>query len=207
VNGEQIRRWRKEQRSILIERRVAIAREDRVHWSERITASILLRLKTNPSELLGFYWPFRGEYDPRGIARLLHAQGVSLALPVVIQKAAPLIFRAWRPRTPLVPGIWNIPVPADGETVQPDALLVPLIGYDQQGFRLGYGGGFYDRTLAAMQQRPITFGVGFGLGSLPTIHPQPHDIPMDVIITEQRSTLMASPSTAAQQPAMPLPTL
>jgi 5-formyltetrahydrofolate cyclo-ligase len=65
-------------------------------------------------------------------------------------------------------------------------LLVPLIGYDQQAFRLGYGGGFYDRTLAAMPHRPVTLGVGFALAALPSIHPQPHDIPMDVIITEQQ---------------------
>jgi 5-formyltetrahydrofolate cyclo-ligase len=186
LNWEQVRVWRKEQRNILIDRRVAIAREDRARWSERITAGILHRLDTNPSALLGFYWPFKGEYDPRPIVRRLHAEGVSLALPVVMQKAAPLVFRAWSPGARLVPGIWNIPVPADGETVLPDTLLVPLIGYDQQAFRLGYGGGFYDRTLAAMPHRPVTLGVGFALAALPSIHPQPHDIPMDVIITEQQ---------------------
>ncbi len=186
MNWEQVRVWRKEQRTILIDRRVAIAREDRARWSERITAGILQRLDINPSTLLGFYWPFKGEYDPRPIVRRLHAEGVSLALPVVMQKAAPLVFRAWSPGARLVPGIWNIPVPADGETVLPDTLLVPLIGYDQQAFRLGYGGGFYDRTLAAMPHRPVTLGVGFALAALPSIHPQPHDIPMDVIITEQQ---------------------
>jgi 5-formyltetrahydrofolate cyclo-ligase len=185
VNWEQVRRWRKEQRASLLERRVAILREDRARWSDRITASILLRLDPDPPAVLGFYWPFKGEYDPRGLARGLDARGVRLALPVVVRKAAPLIFRMWHPGARLVPGIWNIPVPADGEPVLPDALLVPLIGYDPQGFRLGYGGGFYDRTLAAMPHRPITFGVGFSLALLPTIHPQPHDIPMDVIITEQ----------------------
>jgi 5-formyltetrahydrofolate cyclo-ligase len=188
MNWEQVRRWRKDQREVLIARRVAISRNDRAEWSERITAAILRRLDGNPPGILGFYWPFRGEYDPRVIVRLLDAQGVRLALPVVVQKAAPLVFRSWRPGERLVPGVWSIPVPADGEVVQPDVLLVPLVGYDQQGFRLGYGGGFYDRTLAAMPQRPITLGVGFSLASLPTVHPQPHDIRMDVIITEQQST-------------------
>jgi 5-formyltetrahydrofolate cyclo-ligase len=112
LNWEQVRVWRKEQRTILIDRRVAIAREDRARWSERITAGILQRLDINPSTLLGFYWPFKGEYDPRPIVRRLHAEGVSLALPVVMQKAAPLVFRAWSPGARLVPGIWNIPVPA-----------------------------------------------------------------------------------------------
>jgi 5-formyltetrahydrofolate cyclo-ligase len=206
LNREQVRHWRKEQRDVLIARRVAISREDREQWSERITKSILLQLNMSPSALLGFYWPFKGEYDPRGIVRRLHAQGVSLALPVVMQKAAPLVFRAYRPGARLVPGVWNIPVPADGETVLPDVLLVPLVGYDQRAFRLGYGGGFYDRTLAAMPRRPVTLGVGFGLASLPTIHPQPHDIPMDVIITEQQPMTMASDAPSAQQGDTPLPT-
>jgi 5-formyltetrahydrofolate cyclo-ligase len=201
LNWESVRVWRKEQRAILIDRRLAVAREDRARWSERITAGILHQLDTDPSVRLGFYWPFKGEYDPRAIARRLHAQGVSLALPVVMQKAAPLVFRAWNPGARLVPGVWNIPVPADGETVLPDTLLVPLIGYDQQAFRLGYGGGFYDRTLAAMPQRPVTLGIGFALAALPSIHPQPHDIPMDVIITEQQSG-----SLSARRPVPPPPT-
>lgn len=184
-NWDEIRSWRKEQRAALIDRRLAIPHEDRMRWSERITARILCHLKAKPPSLLGFYWPFKGEYDPRPIARRLHAQGMGLALPVVVQKAAPLVFRAWQPGTRLVPGVWSIPVPADGETVLPDALLVPLVGFDRQAFRLGYGGGFYDRTLAAMSRRPLTVGIGFGLASLDTIHPQPHDISMDVVITEE----------------------
>ncbi len=87
--------------------------------------------------------------------------------------------------------MWGIPVPAEGEAVLPDTLLVPLVGYDPHGFRLGYGGGFYDRTLAAMPTRAATIGVGFTLGALETIHPQPHDIPMDVVIPEPASTVAA----------------
>jgi 5-formyltetrahydrofolate cyclo-ligase len=205
VNGEQVRVRRKQQRGLLIAQRVAISREDREPWSERITTAILHQLKMNPLTLLGFYWPFKGEYDPRSLVRGLHAQGILLALPVVIQKAAPLIFRLWHPGARLVPGIWNIPVPAEGEPVLPDVLLVLLIGYDQKSFRLGYGGGFYDRTLAAMPRRPLTLGIGFALGALPTIFPQPHDIPMDVIITERESTNRASASsvTAQSEPQPP----
>lgn len=201
VDWDQVRRWRKDQRAILLERRVAISSDDRKHWSERITASILLQVRTRRPALVGLYWPFKGEYDPRGIARLLHADGTSLALPVVMQKAAPVIFREWHPGACLVPGVWNIPVPADGEAVLPDLLLVPLVGYDQQGFRLGYGGGYYDRTLAAMPHRPMTLGVGFALASLPTIHPQPHDIPMDAIITEQEAAIMV-PGPRSGQPIL-----
>ena len=136
--------------------------------------------------LVGFYWPFKGEYDVLPIARRLHARGTRLALPVVVQKGQPLEFREWQPGARLVPGVWDIPVPADGQVVEPDALLVPLVGFDEDGFRLGYGGGYYDRTLAAMRKKPLTIGVGFELGALPTIHPQPHDIPMNAIVTEAR---------------------
>jgi 5-formyltetrahydrofolate cyclo-ligase len=108
---------------------------------------------------------------------------VALALPVVIAKATPLIFRPWHPGAPMARGVWDIPVPASGEPVEPDTLLVPLLGFDAEGYRLGYGGGFYDRTIAAMAIRPRTIGVGFACGRLSTIRPQPYDVRMDVIVT------------------------
>jgi len=141
-------------------------------------------LSEKPAQVLGFYWPYKGEYDPRPIVRSLHKAGVSLALPVVVGKAQPLIFRPWRPRAPMALGVWNIPYPTEGEPVQPDTLLVPLVGFDGAWYRLGYGGGFYDRTLASMPIRPRTIGIGFTLSRLRTIYPQPHDIPMDQIVTD-----------------------
>jgi 5-formyltetrahydrofolate cyclo-ligase len=81
-------------------------------------------------------------------------------------------------------GAWNIPHPAEGSAVFPSALVIPLVGFDAAGFRLGYGAGYYDATLAAFPERPLTVGVGFDFSRLPTIHPQPLDQPMDVIITE-----------------------
>ena len=184
LSKADVEQWRKEQRRILIERRLAMSGENRSHWTDLIAARLLADLADRPPGLLGFYWPFKGEYDPRPVVQQLHEKGVALALPVVVEKAAPLIFRPWFPGARLMAGVWNIPVPAEGDAVLPDTLLVPLVGYDRQNFRLGYGGGFYDRTLAAMPRRARTVGVGFGLGSLDTIHPQSYDIPMDVIITE-----------------------
>jgi hypothetical protein len=112
------------------------------------------------------------------------AAGAKAALPVATEKQRPLEFRAWRPGTVLVKGRWNIPIPAEPSLVEPTVLLVPLLGYDRAGYRLGYGGGYYDRTLARMNPRPLTIGVGYELGRLETIHPQPHDIPLDAIVTE-----------------------
>jgi 5-formyltetrahydrofolate cyclo-ligase len=183
-----IRAWRKAERARLIEARLAAARELRADWGRRIEATLETRLSFLADQLLGFYWPFKGEFDARPLVRRLHARGGRFALPVVIEKAAPLTFRAWAPGDRLVPGVWQIPVPAEDRRIAPEALLVPLVGYDRAGYRLGYGGGYYDRTLSAMAaaagRRPLTIAVGYALSAIATIHPQAHDIPMDVIVTE-----------------------
>jgi 5-formyltetrahydrofolate cyclo-ligase len=180
---EDIRLWRKAKREALIAQRVALPPADRAGASDRIGARLAALLE-HPPHCVGFYWPFKGEYDPRPLVRTLHQRGIPLALPVVVAKAQPLIFRPWWPRAPMTLGVWNIPVPAEGEAVQPDLLLVPLVGFDGRRYRLGYGGGFYDRTIAAMPSRPRLIGVGFVRGRLRTIYPQPHDIPMDEIVAE-----------------------
>ena len=100
-------------------------------------------------------------------------------------KAAPLVFRRWTPETRMVRGDWNIPVPPpEAEALTPDITLAPVMGWDGACYRLGYGGGYFDRTLAALSPRPFTIGIGFQSARLATIYPQPHDIPLDVIVTE-----------------------
>jgi 5-formyltetrahydrofolate cyclo-ligase len=182
----EIRSWRKARRAELIHARIDAGRRRRLAWDAAITAQLVRGVPNLQRLLVGIYWPFKGEYDVRVIAEALHGAGARLALPVVAEKNRPLVFREWRPGAKLVPGVWGIPVPADGAAVEPGALLVPLVGFDGDGYRLGYGGGYYDRTLAAMKKKPLAIGVGFELAALPTIHPQPHDIPMDVIVTEAR---------------------
>jgi len=182
---EEVRLWRKAKRAVLIERRLAMPAAERAAHNEAITAALIQVLSSFSAALIGFFWPFKGEYDPRPFVRSLHAKGTRLALPVVVEKAKPLIFREWWPGMAMTSGIWNIPVPATGEAVEPDVLLVPMIGFDRQAFRLGYGGGYYDRTLGALPTRPRTVGIGFGLSQIATIHPQPHDIPMDLVVTER----------------------
>jgi 5-formyltetrahydrofolate cyclo-ligase len=184
---DEVRLWRRAKRAVLIERRVAMSATERAGRNEAITAALMQALAPPVGMLIGFYWPFKGEYDPRPLARSLHGKGVRLALPVVAEKAKPLVFRAWWPGIPMMRGVWNIPVPASGDPVAPDVLLVPLVGFDPQRYRLGYGGGYYDRTLAASSPRPRVIGVGFELSRIATIHPQPHDIAMDLIITEGRA--------------------
>ncbi|MDR7038573.1 5-formyltetrahydrofolate cyclo-ligase [Methylobacterium sp. BE186] len=179
-----VRAWRKETRSALIAQRIALEAEMRLSASRRIDLALAQAVQATGRGLIGFYWPFRGEYDPRGVMAALREQGARLALPVIVAKGEPLAFREWTPGSLMTQGIWNIPTPEAGDPVQPELLVVPLVGFDGHGYRLGYGGGFYDRTIAAMTPRPRTIGVGFAIGRLETIRPQPHDIALDRVITD-----------------------
>lgn len=179
-----VRRWRKETRTALIERRLGIHARDRVVWSERIRQALEAAVPSASEALIGFYWPFRGEFDARPLLTEMRGKGARLALPVVVEKACPLQFRAWSPGDRMIRGVWNIPIPAASEPVHPDVLIAPLVGFDPSGYRLGYGGGFYDRTIVSEPKKPLVIGVGFALARLATIYPQAHDIPMDVVVTE-----------------------
>jgi 5-formyltetrahydrofolate cyclo-ligase len=180
----EIRRWRRQRRDELIGRRERLPQRERRDLQARIIDLLEGHFPELRGGLIGFYWPIRGEIGLHALIRRLVEQGAGVALPAVVQKGAPLEFRAWRPGARLERGFWNIPVPAERRLVRPTVLLVPLVGFDAQGYRLGYGGGYYDRTLAAMAPRPRAIGIGYELGRLETIHPQPHDIPMDAIVTE-----------------------
>ena len=107
----------------------------------------------------------------------------------MVEKRQPLEFWSWHPGMTLARGVWNIPIPVGRNPVQPTVLLVPLVGFDSAGYRLGHGGGYYDRTLATFIAKPFTIGIGYEIGRLETIHPQPHDVPMDAIVTERRVDL------------------
>lgn len=181
----RVRDWRKETRARLIERRLGISAQDRAAWSQRIDRALGAALEPYAGRLIGFYWPFRGEYDPRTLLSSMQDRGTRLALPVIVERGQPLVFREWSPGSLMTQGVWKIPMPESGAAVFPDLLVVPLVGFDERGYRLGYGGGFYDRTIAAMPARPRTIGVGFEFGRLETIYPQPHDIPLETIITER----------------------
>ena len=125
----------------------------------------------------------------------LHEAGVTVALPVVETRAAPLAFRRWTPETRMVRGDWNIPVPPpDAPVVTPDIALAPVIGWTEDRYRLGYGGGYFDRTLAALDPKPFVIGIGTNAARLTTIHPQPHDIRLELILTE-RGLLVAGEAT------------
>ena len=180
----EIKAWRKARRSELIARRAALDREMRRHWNERITELLEQSFPMLAGMVVGFCWPYKGEFDARFAIRYWRQRGATAVLPEVVAKGSPLRFRKWWPGAPMAPGIYDIPVPAGTEILLPDAAVVPMTGFDTQGYRLGYGGGYFDRTLAALAPRPLAIGVSYELLRLETIFPQPHDIPMDFVVTE-----------------------
>jgi 5,10-methenyltetrahydrofolate synthetase len=180
----EIKAWRKERRAELIGTRAAFAPGQRKAWSKRITALLDAGFAVPPAAVVGFCWPYKGEFDARFQLRRWRDGGAIAALPEVVEKARPMRFRKWWPGVPMKPGVYDIPVPDGTEVLVPDVAVVPMNGFDEQGYRLGYGGGYFDRTLAALERRVLTIGVGFEALRVPTIYPQPHDIPMDFVVTE-----------------------
>ncbi|PWV97204.1 5,10-methenyltetrahydrofolate synthetase [Hoeflea marina] len=180
---QQVMRWRKLERARLLAVRMSVGADLRLQWSKSLVA-LVADSADLADRTVSFYWPFRGEPDLRPLAAIVLARGGRCALPVVVEKGKPLEFWSWQPGDALAPGVWNIPIPIIRDTVIPDIVLSPVVGFDADRYRLGYGGGFFDRTLAAMAASPLVIGVGYDLARMDTIHPLPHDIAMSLIVTE-----------------------
>ena len=176
--------WRKKQRFELLARREAVTEDERFHWSMAITTSLERGFPILWKNTVGFYWPNRGEYDPRPAMNIIQERGATLALPEVEDKNKLLRFRRWWQEAPMKIDAYNIPIPDNTELVMLGAIIVPMLGFDEQGYRLGYGGGYYDRTLAAIDPRPLAIGVAFEILRIDNIHHRPHDITVDFIVTE-----------------------
>jgi 5,10-methenyltetrahydrofolate synthetase len=183
-NWNEIKAWRKAQRANLIAARGAFVPAQRKAWNERITALLESGFGVPPGAVVGFCWPYKGEFDARFVVRRWRDGGATAAMPEVAEKARPLRFRKWWPGVTMDPGVYGIPVPVGTDVLVPDIAIIPMNGFDDQGYRLGYGGGYFDRTLAALERRVLSIGVSFEALRMPTIHPQPHDIPMDFVVTE-----------------------
>jgi 5-formyltetrahydrofolate cyclo-ligase len=133
------------------------------------------------------FQPYKSEISVLPLMAKLAADGWLTALPVVVAKGQPLVFRRWVPGDETVPGTWDIPVPPEtAEEVEPDMLLDPMLAFDRQGYRLGYGGGFYDRTLELLRKhKQITaIGVAYAAQETAEVPRGPHDQPLDWIMTE-----------------------
>jgi len=188
MTPEELKRWRKAERERLVAARLAIDPETLHSMRACIDSHLERTFPGLAAGIVGFCWPFKNEYDARFLAHRLRKRGAQTALPVVIAPRQPLIFRLWKPGDTLAKGVYDIPYPASGEPAVPDVALVPMNGFDAGGYRLGYGGGFFDRTLASLRsggaRRPVAIGVSIELARMDTIHPQSYDIPMDYVVTE-----------------------
>jgi 5,10-methenyltetrahydrofolate synthetase len=183
--AEQLKRWRKSERERLLAARLALAPEVVQAHRLRIDAHLARAFPQLARMRVGLCWPIRNEYDARHFARTLRERGALTALPVVVAPGEPLIFREWHPGVRLRAGALDIAYPLDSPQLVPEALLVPMNGWDGAGHRLGYGAGFFDRTLASLAPRPIAIGIAYEMARLETIHPQPWDLPLDWVVTER----------------------
>lgn len=188
----RIKVWRKQQRTELIGRREQVPAVERRQWNAAITRYLESGFAALAGMTIGFCWPYKGEFDARFAIRTFRSRGARAALPAVVAKEGPLEFRLWWPGAPMSPGVYAIPVPDGTLRVMPDAAIVPMNGFDEHGYRLGYGGGYFDRTLSAFKPRPLAIGVSYELARMPTIFPQPHDIAMDFIVTQAGIYAVAS---------------
>ena len=182
-NAADVMRWRKAERERLIAARLALSVAERKEHAELVARDLDALIPVTGDTVVSLYWPFRGEPNLHPWMAAACEKGIRIALPIVIAKGQPLVFREWQPGARMERGVWNIPFPADGAIVEPTVVIAPLVGFDGQNYRLGYGGGFFDRTLASLNRRPLAIGVGHPIGTLRTIHPQSHDIPMTWVVT------------------------
>ena len=188
---------------------------DRLARADLLQRVMRIWLVGSPHEVIGAYWPIKGEFDPLPAlyrwqedavlsldalseaapeqaepAQLANESMASrsprkIGLPVVNKLHKTLVFHAWYPGCPMEEDAYGIPKPKDTEVIVPTLLFVPCVGYGPGGYRLGYGGGFYDRTLATLSPRPFTVGLGFSQGWLPDMAPEPHDVPLDVVLNDR----------------------
>lgn len=171
-------------RQLQAERQSLVDRHQRaVHLQEVLRVWLVGRKEAT----IGAYWAIKGEFDalPALYRWTEGGEGRKIGLPVMNRETKQLRFHVWYPGCPMEEDAYGIPKPKDTEQFQPQLLLVPCVGFGHGGVRLGYGGGFYDRTLAALEPRPVTVGVGYSHGFVPWLAAEPHDIPLDVILTEE----------------------
>ena len=180
-----LKAWRKAERDRLVRERLALREETVAAYRQRIDRMLERAFPGLARLRVAFCWPIRNEYDARHFARTLRSRGALTALPVVVAPRTPLVFREWHPGIVLEKGALDIPYPVNSREVVPEAVLLPMNGWDGKGYRLGYGAGFFDRTLASFAKKPAVIGVSYEMARMETIHPQPWDIPADYVVTER----------------------
>ena len=174
---KQLRKQLQAERQSLVDRH-----QRSVHLQEVLRVWLVSRNEST----IGAYWPIKGEFDALPALYRWSEGGPDrrIGLPVIDRETRQLRFHVWYPGCPMEEDAFGIPKPKDTEQFAPQLLLVPCVGFGPGGLRLGYGGGFYDRTLAALEPQPVTVGVGYAHGFVPWLEAEPHDVPLDVLLTE-----------------------
>ncbi|WP_204569801.1 5-formyltetrahydrofolate cyclo-ligase [Arsenicitalea aurantiaca] len=174
--------------------RAAAARAAASHFGEGV--------EVPPDAVVALYWPIRDEIDCRPLLARLMDGGQAVCLPVVEGDDAPLLLRLWEAGTPLYPSGFGTLAPVETAPVAvPDIMVIPLLGFDRMGTRLGYGRGYYDRTIANLPRRPLLVGYAFAAQEVPAIPRAPHDVPLDLIVTEHGVRRFARPADAEPEPS------
>jgi 5-formyltetrahydrofolate cyclo-ligase len=167
--------------------RAAVPNHQRAAMAEHCALEGVKIARKALARSIGLYMPINDEVDCRLLLQTLHYHEFHIALPCVIGPKRPLLFRAFSPRDVLVPGAYDIPEPSQRQPeVIPDLLFMPLLAFDRAGYRLGYGAGFYDRTLLALEtiKPPLAIGIAYSVQEVEDCLPEPHDRRLDLIITE-----------------------
>lgn len=159
---------------------------DRHQRSVHLQEVLMVWLLTRRERTIGAFWSIKGEFDALPALYRWSESDPSrrIGLPVIDKKTRQLRFHVWYPGCPMEEDAYGIPKPKDTELIVPTLLFVPCVGYAPGGYRLGYGGGFYDRTLASLQPKPFTVGLGFTSGYVDDFEPEAHDLPLDAILND-----------------------
>jgi 5-formyltetrahydrofolate cyclo-ligase len=178
---------RRRLRQQALERRLALSADDCAALSATLCALLARHFPQLARQRVGFCWPVNNEPDLRPLIVSWLARGeagFSALLPVVQGLGQPLAFREWTPQSRMQNDRFGIPTPVEGRLLTPQALLIPVNAFDAAGYRIGYGGGFFDRTLAALQPAPLAIGVGFELARVDSVHPEAHDVRLSAMVSE-----------------------
>ena len=165
---------------------------DRLQRADMLQQVMRIWLVGRLDTVIGAYWPIKGEFDPLPALHRWKEDGElidqpqprRIGLPVVNKEHKTMTFHAWYPGCPMEEDAYGIPKPKDTEIITPTLLFAPCVGYGPGGYRLGYGGGFYDRMLATLEPKPFTVGLGYGVGFVPDFEAEPHDMPLDAILND-----------------------
>ncbi len=177
-------------RKELLEQRLNLP--DRLQRSDMLQQVMRIWLIGRPDIVIGAYWPIKGEFDPLPALHRWKEDGELLdqpqprriGLPVVNKEHKTMTFHAWYPGCPMEEDAYGIPKPKDTPIITPTLLFAPCVGYGPGGYRLGYGGGFYDRMLGSLTPKPFTVGLGFGVSFVDDFEPEAHDMPLDAILND-----------------------